>query len=123
MGEIKINKKTGKLALSKGFKDSKLLWEYYDTKYKTWFTTNKEGGISGKEKTIQRPTQSILQKWLREKHKIDILFHRTFSNGIKEYILTPCFDEPTPKGYKSVKEKNYEKALELALQQALKLIK
>ena len=70
----------------------------------------------------ERPTQSLLSKWLREKHGIDILVQRDFSNGIKKYILTPCFDKPIPKGYQSVEKNNYEDAYEIGLQEALKLI-
>ena len=67
-------------------------------------------------------TQSLLAKWLREKHGIDILVKRDFSNGIKKYILTPCFDKPIVKGYQSVEKNNYEDAYEIGLQEALKLI-
>ena len=67
-------------------------------------------------------TQSLLAKWLREKHGIDILVQRNFSNGIKKYILTPCFDKPIVKGYQSVEKNNYEDAYEIGLQEALKLI-
>lgn len=72
------------------------------------------------EEWVSAPTQSQLQKWLREKHGIDILVQRAFSNGIKKYILTPCFDKPIPKGYESVEKNNYEEALEIALFKALK---
>ena len=71
----------------------------------------------------KRISQSLLAKWLREKHGIDILVQRDFSNGIKKYILTPCFDKPIPKGYESVEKNNYEEAYEIGLQEALKLIK
>ena len=64
---------------------------------------------------ILRPTQTQLQKWLREKYGIDILVQRSFSNGIKRYILTPCFDKPILKGYQSIEKNNYEEALEIAL--------
>lgn len=70
----------------------------------------------------ERPTQSLLAKWLREEHEIDILVQRAFSNGIKKYILTPCFDKPIVKGYQSVEKNNYEEAYEICLQEALKLI-
>ena len=70
----------------------------------------------------ERPTQSLLAKWLREEHEIDILVQRAFSNGIKKYILTPCFDKPIVKGYQSVEKNNYEEAYEIGLQEALKLI-
>ena len=67
-------------------------------------------------------TQSLLAKWLRKEHEIDILVQRAFSNGIKKYILTPCFNKPIVKGYQSVEKNNYEEAYEICLQEALKLI-
>ena len=68
-------------------------------------------------------TQSLLQKFIREKHGIDILVKRSFSNGEKKYILTPCFDKPRLKGYDNAEGNTYEEALEIALIIALNMIK
>ena len=85
-----------------------------------------EKKYSQKKKELFPPTQSLLQKWLREKHNIHI-------------IIKPFYDSKTKKiswaadiiqiGIQIVKTKRliiqftYEEALEIALQEALKLIK
>ena len=86
------------------------------------FKLSKSLGFEEKLTGIKICDLSLLAKWLREKHGIDILVQRTFSNGVKKYILTPCFDKPIPKGYESVEKNNYEDAYEIGLQEALKLI-
>ena len=72
------------------------------------------------------PTQSLLQKWLRVNHKIDITIMIVGDSGYEYYIhknrkvitnntVFPC----SPEELKNL----YEKTLELVLQEALKLIK
>jgi hypothetical protein len=68
-----------------------------------------------------RPTQSLLQRWLREEHNIDIVpltirFTGYLDIGYYTYAI---------KGIQPVKNyrfKSWELALETALQEALKLI-
>ena len=86
------------------------------------FKLSKSLGFAEKLTGIKICDLSLLAKWLREKHGIDILVQRDFSNGIKKYILTPCFDKPIPKGYESVEKNNYEEVLEIALFKSLKYI-
>jgi hypothetical protein len=45
----KISKKTGLLATKLGYKDREDNWVFYDKQYKTWFSTNVKGGLSGDE--------------------------------------------------------------------------
>jgi hypothetical protein len=122
MEDTKITFKTAKLAKEKEFPQSR------KTKGKFRDDGSIENlGIGGAmvdtcKEWYERPTQSLLAKWLREEHEIDILVQRAFSNGIKKYILTPCFDKPIVKGYQSVEKNNYEEAYEIGLQEALKLI-
>lgn len=72
------------------------------------------------------PTQSLLQKWLREKHNISVLvehgmmedesfgyFCRIFTNTKKGGVQFKVFE------YKNI----YEDALEIGLQEVLKIIK
>ena len=131
MKEQLISFETAKLAKEKGFDAlcydafnskgnlySNGWCEYlYDNKVEIPF---RSGVLESKD--VLAPTQSLLAKWLREKHEIDILVQRSFSNGIKKYILTPCFHKPIVKGYRSVEKNNYEEALEIALFKALKYI-
>ena len=64
-----------------------------------------------------RPTQSLLQKWLREKHKIHISINYHDYNFIVTIINMKNDDDL----YYNVSD-NYEKVLEIGLQEALKLI-
>lgn len=81
-----------------------------------FYTVNNAGtplDISNKYYTIyEAPTQSLLQKWLREIHNIIVLI----DNGDKPYL--------TFKHTRSnINYKTYEEALESGLYEALKLIK
>ncbi len=71
---------------------------------------------------FSRPTQSLLQRWLREKHKIHIdLWYNDLTNKwrceclyllpLMEVLSVNCNEHPT-----------YEEALEEGLQEGLKLI-
>ena len=130
MEDTRITFETAKLGKEKGFpqEPNRRKVPYYN--YKGEFNGDvtdflrkylREEDTSDVE-SVSAPTQSLLAKWLREKHGIDILVKRVFSNGIKKYILTPCFDKPIPKGYQSVEKNYYEDAYEIVLQEALKLI-
>ena len=77
------------------------------------------------------PTQSLLQKWLREVHGINIFM--TFKPNIKKWDFIPYFMSMDAKEYIEynshyTKQNNkrrfdtYEDALEIGLQEALKLI-
>jgi hypothetical protein len=71
--------------------------------------------------SISAPTQSLLQRWLREKHKIIISIKHRFldSKGINiEYTNNSNMGERNNLWYKT-----YEEALEIGLQESLKLIK
>lgn len=66
------------------------------------------------------PTQSLLQKWLREIHNIHISVepetYKPDTDYISEIIMLP-------RNFLTYRGKTYEEALEFGLQQALKLIK
>lgn len=75
------------------------------------------------------PTQSLLQKWLREKHNIDISIHRSFSmNKSYHYCILidnnyDNYDEDNELQQVCAPNRTYEEALEDALIKSLKLIK
>ncbi len=137
MNEELINFNTAKLAKEKGFNEP-CMYGYFDLEeghmlnghledFTDAYTaglpkqTNKESDVK-----ITAPTQSLLQKWLREIHKIDIEIevfsdevykddsyydYMLISNLYKEEILNPQrFD-------------TYELALEAALLEVLKDLK
>ena len=70
------------------------------------------------------PTQSLLQKWLREKHKIHIYF-ATSTNKKFKAKCEKMTEGVGISGFMSTDEgfDTYEEALEAGLLQALKLIK
>lgn len=78
------------------------------------------------DSVISAPTQSLLQKWLREKHNISVLIeHGRLENESFGYF--PRVFTEINKSSKMFKvfaySNNYEEALEKGLQEALKLIK
>ena len=84
----------------------------------------KNGELDSDEdyKYLERPTQSLLQKWLREVYNIHLMIE-PFYNEQKVLVygfdlITERTEEETivEKGFK-----NYEEALEKGLQEALKL--
>ena len=66
------------------------------------------------------PTQSLLQKWLREVHNIHIYI---IADGRLDFgMCLNIIDSPDESGYWNYFLKTYEEALEKGLQEALKLI-
>jgi hypothetical protein len=136
MKEQLITFKTSKLAKEKGFKEycksgylnNKCIEKYHvaGDGLKDWGNYNKESSefthtdnaegffIPLHEPYYKTPTQSLLQKWLRDKHKLHV---NPRFNGIDKYdyiinldISNRIFD-------------SYEEALEKGLVEALKIIK
>ena len=76
---------------------------------------------------VLAPTQSLLQKWLRDVHNIEIYVHKFKPNGAypKGYY---CVSRPLIHYSNEVKDwiftnfKTYEEALEIGLQEGLKLL-
>lgn len=81
--------------------------------------------LSG-EPLISAPTQSLLQKWLRERHRIHIAINGLYNNNIMiAYTFDICLVDANPykEGIHSVMTyPTYEEALETALKQALNKI-
>ena len=133
MKERLITFKTAKLAKEQGFnefcdslyKDENTLYrdcheynpsiKYYNEDYKesihnpNWYL----------KEACSAPTQSLLQKWLREKHGVHITvwFSKVEKNFNLEVYLDTAEDEVD-----IIYEGAYEQALEKGLQEALKLI-
>ena len=71
---------------------------------------------------VLAPTQSLLQKWLREVHEISIKIDDYYTNSRVRFDYNVCelgSQEDNPVGI----FETYEEALETGLQEALKLIK
>ena len=144
MIERRITFDTARLAKEKefGYDFAKQLPEYVPMFYcelnldfNLDLTTLEESECQGKDITrcdfYFRPTQSLLQKWLREVHDINIFM--TFKPNIKKWDFIPYSmgvnaKEYIKHNYEYNKQNNerrfntYEEALEIGLQEALKLI-
>ncbi len=132
MKEKKILTRTAILAMKVGFKlNNSEGWYFKHNGIEYW--TNTRYGISGEEKTYLKCSQSLLQKWIREKHKIHIV-PMEWGNGVSYWPkLVDLVNDPinliTERlSYKYYKENekakfhSYEKALEVGLYDALKII-
>lgn len=73
--------------------------------------------------TYSRPTQSFVQKWLREKQNLHIEISYSYDKYWNYDILTiPNHDLVGLSDRPFIRYKTYEKALEAGIQEALKLI-
>lgn len=116
MEEQLINFETAELAKKKGF-DEKCIWYYCGNQPKL-----KQINLKGLQNSdfisfISAPTQSLLQKWLREKHNIKV-----YLIWYDDKLTEPRWSIYVNKTYINGNS-NYENALEIGLQEALKLIK
>lgn len=137
MTEQLISFPVAKLAKEKGFKE--FCYAYYDERRKLFFENKANGSSTDTyfevnfedllenfntyKFTYSAPTQSLLAKWLREKHNIHISCHPLKWNDNKIILYNAAIRDFNNKGeYYSVESINYESALELALEEGLKLI-
>ena len=130
MQEKLITFETAKLAKEKGWKKVGVCLDYYKpdgTKMKL-IEYNKEFA----KFCIQYCTQSLLQKWLREVHRTDITVITDWKQGVRVYYVGFSFVNTENKidiwfskdeNNNKIEYSDYEEALEIALQEALKLIK
>ena len=91
MNEQLISLKTAKLAKKKGF-DIKTEWafiNYYSEDYigiREYICKKYHTNVyNGSNPVYLRPTQSLLQRWLREEHKINIIVFPMLNDGIDCY--------------------------------------
>ena len=66
----------------------------------------------------ERPTQSLLAKWLREKHNIHLIAYKNINIDGYDWCYITTDGITNINSYKT-----YEEAYEIGLQEALKLIK
>ena len=127
MEEVLVSLETAKLAKEKGFNQF-----YCNTHYNkidklivdTEGYPNGDRWVEYMKYCISAPTQSLLQKWLREKHNIYIVcwwydkedkFYTELGRKTKEKIFVQC-------GNTTLLFNTYEEALEEGLKHALNLI-
>jgi hypothetical protein len=133
MKEKKILTRTAILAMEVGFNSfNNEGWFYQSSRgHEIW--TNNKGGIDGTLKTYVKCAQSILQKWLRERHKIYVV-PMDWGDGVNYWPkLVDLENDPKNsfterlsyiyyKENEKAKFNSYEKALEVGLYDALKII-
>ena len=124
-----ISFETAKLAKEKGFWGIFLLYKKDGTTWNSCFLGEDEF-----KECYPAPTQSLLQKWLREKHNFHIEIksnsHSQGNQGLWEYLTTPIFEKGHILNYLDTSKRQgngcglntYEDCLEEALMVALKLI-
>lgn len=126
MEEQLIEFSTGQIAKTKGFNvpcDARW-WIEPASNWKE----SKQGAVKCKnssEDSIARPTQSLLQKWLREVHKIAVLVDfdkNQDGEGIMYVVNWQLIEELHKGGYSEKQYSTYEEALEVGLQEGLKHI-
>jgi len=134
MEDTLVQFETAKLAKEKGFGWPTLNYQWTDKKFSQSVINSSSGGRlhiqsqwnEGSEITISIPTQSLLQKWLREKHQIIVLAsldqtsYPKYCPEIFKYKDFGNYQEVTIKDFALYK--TYEEALEAGLLSALNLI-
>ena len=131
MEEQLISSETAKLAKVKGFDELTPNLYVVDPDVRT-ATANNNGRtnsnyIERKDyKVYSRPTQSLLQKWLREEHNLHILMNVGMNDGVKQTFYCNIFkfgkNLYVGKFRSETSIYTYEEALEKGLIEALKLI-
>ena len=144
MEDTLINFETAKLAKEKGF-DEKVYREYDKSGYLRCTSKSADVVLGPYDELLKSteypaPTQSLLQRWLREVHNcfIDILPHRDGNSKNKQwknkedvfwtvevdyYGKNFEIELTDDSDFTQHFNKTYEEALEIGLYQALKLIK
>ena len=79
---------------------------------------NRTDDNSDEEYYLLAPTQSLLAKWLREKHNIHLIVYKNINIDGYDWCYITTDGITNINSYKT-----YEEALEAGLQEALKLIK
>ena len=108
MEETKIQFETAKLAIEKGYEG---------------ITFNKRAGNGELYEVDDFPTQSLLQKWLRDKKFVEISIKFEYPEDLNTFYYYEISN--ARKGMYLISSEifnNYEETLEVALLKALKLI-
>lgn len=119
MEEVKASLKTAETAKDKGFK------------WPTTYGYTEEGELFHREYIphdfnsrglISAPTQSLLQKWLREVYSMHIEILVWVDDTYSGQLVSDSFENDNQDEYEAWGEKSYEDALEICLFDALNLI-
>ena len=125
MKDTRITFETAKLAKEKGFpqEPNKLKIPYYNYKgefkgdVKDWLRKYLRKEDTSDVESVSAPTQSLLAKWLREKHNIHLIAYKNINIDGYDWCYITTDGITNINSYKT-----YEEAYEIGLQEALKLI-
>lgn len=118
MIEQLISFETAQLARSVGFNESGIVWLFYEESGRMFNYLEDSG-----EKDYVCCTQELLQKWLREKHHLNV-WTKPFIEGKKKlYLGYVDFVPNKSETRKYITHESYEEAIEYALQVALRKLK
>ena len=125
MEDTLITFETAKLAKEKGFpqEPNKLKIPYYNYKgefkgdVKDWLRKYLRKEDTSDVESVSAPTQSLLAKWLREEHNIHLIAYKNINIDGYDWCYITTDGITNINSYKT-----YEEALEIGLQEALKLI-
>ena len=121
-----IKYETAKLAKNKGFSWGAIFYynEGSDLRQLDSLVDSNYNNIYDK---YSAPTQSLLQKWLRDIHKIIVWVEPNYDFAEEQILLDEWFAVITKGSFSNTKEtkpfKTYEQALEEGLLKALQMIK
>jgi hypothetical protein len=116
-----ISFETAKLAKERGFNTECVTFYNRGSNYKMQSDPMIRTGY---DIIYEAPTQSLLQKWLREKNHIYVAI-QLYGNSYKQSYITQIITDLNPNTTQTLYSiyEYYEEALEIGLQEALKLIK
>ncbi len=114
-----VTYETAKLAKQKGFNE--LVKQAFTEKGKERYTLHRNSWGSNKVLGYSRPTQSLLQRWLREIHNIHVYVHNSIVSNFPKQCTYSILGNGINISYDKVNN-DYEKILELGLQSALNLL-
>ena len=125
MEDTRVTFETAKLAKEKGFpqEPNKLKIPYYNYKgefkgdVKDWLRKYLRKEDTSDVESVSAPTQSLLAKWLREKHNIHLIAYKNINIDGYDWCYITTDGITNINSYKT-----YEEAYEIGLQEALKLI-
>ncbi len=119
-----VSFETAKIAKEKGFDEKTIDW--YSEKgelinlYYAWTWNTNKGNRD--DFVCSAPTQSLLQRWLREVHEMQAEVH-SYHRGESGYTYYEVVTGKCGEGFITTSNfKTYEEALEHGLQKALELI-
>ena len=125
MEDTRITFETAKLAKEKGFpqEPNRLKIPYYNYKgefkgdVKDWLSKYLRKEDTSDVESVSAPTQSLLAKWLREEYNIHLIAYKNINIDGYDWCYITTDGITNINSYKT-----YEEALEIGLQEALKLI-